>query len=124
MVLYERIDLELPILSTKPPIPACRLEKGLGHKGNDIFVHHGAGIHRVNFPWTEMFQEHLFPSEGVATNTPLPSLPPSQVTWLLNTLPLGDQSDGPYIPFTGFTLVSGLNLPPTAVAVDSYKVLF
>lgn len=117
MILYERIDLGLPIISSKPTIPACRLERGIRAE-NNFFAHHGSGVHHVTLRWAEKLQEHIFsrPEE------PVPNLETAEVTWLLNTLPLREDSDG-YMPFTGFTIVSGANITPIAIALDNYKAL-
>jgi hypothetical protein len=104
MVLYERIDLGLPTYNSD--MGPCRLAHGSNTSANnyEFYAFHGAGVHRIKLPYMSMFSDSIF--KGDPSVVEKGNIPPSEISRLLNTLPLQSGLASRPVVIVGFALVT------------------
>jgi hypothetical protein len=104
MMLYERIDLGLPTYNSD--MGPCRLAYGSNVSANnyEFYAFHGAGVHRIKLPYMSILSDSIFNSDP--SRVEKESMPPSETSWLLNTLPLQSGSGTRPVVLVGFALVT------------------
>lgn len=110
LILYERIDAGLPTYNKEMSI--CRLAPNTLSPPTttyEFYAYHGAGIHRIKLPYVAVFNNSILSKDPLKLEKE--SIPTSSMTWLLNTLTLGNIKEARPVLFTSFTLITHQGRP-------------
>jgi hypothetical protein len=104
MMLYERIDLGLPTYNSD--MGPCRLAHGSNISANnyEFYAFHGAGVHRIKLSYMSILSDSIFNADPSLVEKE--SIPPSETSWLLNTLPVQSGLGSRPVVIVGFTLAT------------------
>jgi len=86
LLLYDNIDLGLPTHNSD--MGPCRLFIAPNNSANnyEFYAYHGAGIHRIKLSYMSLLADSVLLDPSRLEKE---SIPPSEKSWILNTLPLG-----------------------------------
>jgi hypothetical protein len=109
-ILYDHIDLGLPTHNSE--MGPCRLYIGPNNSPNnyEFYAYHGAGVHRIKLSYMSLLSDSVFLDPLLLEKEG--SVPQSEKSCILNTLPEGTGTGSRPVVFVGFTIatVKGKNL--------------
>jgi len=103
LMLYDNIDLGLPTYNSE--MGPCRFFIAPNNSANnyEFYAYHGAGVHRVKLAYMSLLSDSALMDPSRLEKE---SIPPSEKSWIINTLPIGTGTGSRPVVFVGFTVVT------------------
>jgi len=103
LMLYDNIDLGLPTYNSD--MGPCRLFIAPNNSANNyqFYAYHGAGVHRIKLSYMSLLSDSVLSDPSRLEKE---SIPPSEKSCIINTLPLGTETGVRPVVIVGFAVVN------------------